>query len=78
MSNFSCSLTTHYGELRFSQLTYIEDDYTTNSHSLTYYLWVNVGRMYFLNLGVEGLMGNNKILLLKNLSWRLESSNKAS
>ena len=32
------------------------DDYNTNSHYLTYtFLFRKVGRMYFLNLGVNGL-----------------------
>ena len=44
--------------------------------SLIHFSWSNVGRMYFLSLGVKGLMGNNRILLLKNLSWKLESSSK--
>ena len=34
----------------------MKDDYTTNSHYLTYtFLFRKVGRMYFLNLGVKGL-----------------------
>ena len=34
----------------------MKDDYTTNSHYLTYtLLFRKVGRMYFLNLEVEGL-----------------------
>ena len=35
----------------------MKDDYNTNSHYLTYtFLFRKVGRMYFLNLGVKGLM----------------------
>ena len=34
----------------------MEDDYTTNPYYLTYtFLFIKVGRMYFLNLGVKGL-----------------------
>ena len=45
-----------YGELVFSYLTQMKDDYTTNSHYLTHiFLFRKVGRMYFLNLGVKGL-----------------------
>ena len=33
----------------------MKDDYTTNSHYLTYiFLFRKVGRMYFFNLGVKG------------------------
>ena len=47
---------TQYGELGFSKLTQMKDDYTTNSHYLIYTFSVQkVGRMYFSNLGVEGL-----------------------
>ena len=35
----------------------MKDDYTTNSHYLAHtFLFRNVGRMYFLNLGVKGLI----------------------
>ena len=35
----------------------MKDDYTTNSHYLTYtFLFKRVGRMYILNLGVKGLI----------------------
>ena len=48
---------TQYGELSFSQLIQMKDDYTTNSHYLTYtFLFRKVGRMYSLNLGVKGLI----------------------
>ena len=35
----------------------MKDDYSTNSHYLTYLLLFTrkVGRMYFLNMGVKGL-----------------------
>ena len=36
---------------------FMKDDYTINSHCLTYtFLLKKVGRMYFLNLGVEGFI----------------------
>ena len=48
---------TPYEELGFSYLTQMKDDYTTNSHYLTYtFLFRKVGRMYFLILGVKGLI----------------------
>ena len=35
----------------------MEDDYTTKSHYPTYtFIFRKVGRMYVLNLGVEGLI----------------------
>ena len=35
----------------------MKDDYTTNSHYLTYtFNFKRFGRMYFLNLGVKGLI----------------------
>ena len=57
-----------YGELVFSYLTQMKDDYTTNSHYLTHiFLFRKVGRMYFLNLGVKGL---NSFLLTMTWSRR--------
>ena len=39
-----------------SLLTQMKDDYTTNSHYITYtFSLYEVGRMYFLDLGVKGL-----------------------
>ena len=47
---------TQFDELGFSRLTQMNDEYTTNSHYLTYtFFFKKVGRMYFLNLGVKGL-----------------------
>ena len=47
---------TQYEELGFSQLTQMKNDYMANSRYLTYTLSLtNVGRMYFLSLGVRGL-----------------------
>ena len=47
---------THYEDLGFSQLTQMRNDFLTNSHNLTYTLSLtNVGRMYFLSIGVKGL-----------------------
>ena len=61
MSNFSSSLTrnitSHSKEnLAFHSNTEMKNDYTTNSHYLTYTfsLW-KVGRMYFLSAGVKEL-----------------------
>ena len=35
----------------------MKDDYTTNSHYITYtFIFRKVGRMYFFNLGVKGLI----------------------
>ena len=40
---------------QFHSLTQIKDDFTTNSHNLTHtFLFKKVGRMYVLNLEVEG------------------------
>ena len=62
MSNFSCSpsrnITSHSIENLGDSLylTQMEDDYTTNTHYLTYtFLLKKVGRMYFWNLEVKGL-----------------------
>ena len=47
----------------------MEDDYTTNSHYLTYtILFRKVGRMYLLSLGVKGLI--NSIMVVKQLEER--------
>ena len=35
----------------------MKDDYTTNSHYLTYTFLYMVGRTHSLNLGVKGLIG---------------------
>ena len=64
----------------------MKDDYTTNSHYLTYtFLFGKVGRMYFLNLGVKGLKGREKVTHARpvasiqiveccwTLEWRLSS-----
>ena len=41
---------TKYGELDFSKVIQMKDDYTTNSHYLTHtFLFRKIGRMYFLN-----------------------------
>ena len=56
---------TVYKELGFSWRTQMEDDYTTNSHYITYtFLFRKVGRMYFLNLGVKGIRGPQVAMLL--------------
>ena len=50
------SYTTQYEELGFSSLTQMKDDYTINSHYLTYtFSLQEVGRMYFVSSGVKGL-----------------------
>ena len=50
---------TQYGELGFSKLTQVKDDYATNSRYLTYTFSLSkVGRMYFLSSGVKGLKNN--------------------
>ena len=41
---------TQYGEFGFSKLTQMKDDYTTNSHYITF-LFRKVGRMHSFNLG---------------------------
>ena len=67
MSNFLCGLTRNntphsMENLAFCSFTQMRDDYTTNSHYLTpTFLFRRVGRMYFLNLGVKGLIGSGRI-----------------
>ena len=58
MSNFSLQPhrkynITQYEELGFSQIIQMKDDYTTNSHYLTYtFLFKRLGECTFLNLGL--------------------------
>ena len=52
-----------YEELGFSSLTQKENDYTTNSHYITWtFLLKGTGRMRFLNLGVKGSKGWENVL----------------
>ena len=48
--------TTQYGELSFSSITQMKDDYVTNSHYLTHTPSLQLlGECTFVNLGVKGL-----------------------
>ena len=48
----------------------MKDDYNTNSHYLTHtFLFRKVGRMYFLNLGVKGLI-EDMVIVVTHLLYR--------
>ena len=52
--------------LTHSLLTQMKDDYTTNYYLIYTFLLKKVGRMYFWNLGVKGLI----IILQIQYSWQ--------
>ena len=79
------SYTTQYEELGFSSLTQMKDDYTINSHYLTYtFSLQEVGRMYFVSSGVKGLRAERECVSSRELGgsrgmlpgnfWNLSSS----